>query len=46
MNYKYGKTLISSNLKYNFNKNNPKYSMIRSKFNLELIVYCEDKKIQ
>lgn len=45
MNYKYGKTLISSNLKYNFNKINPKYSKVRDKFNLELVVYCEDKKM-
>lgn len=43
--YDYGKSVISSNFRYEFKNNNIKYAKIKEKFYLELIVYCGRKKM-
>lgn len=43
--YNYGKSIISTNLKYEFNNKNSVYSKILDEFHLELKVYCESKKM-
>lgn len=43
--YDYGSSVISSDLKYEFNNNNSKYEKIGGKFYIELKVYCGNKKI-
>lgn len=44
-NYDYGNSVISSNLRYEFKNNNVKYARVKSKFHVELIVYCGRKKM-
>ena len=44
-NYDYGKSVISSNLRYEFKNNNVKYERIKGRFHVELIVYCGRKKM-
>lgn len=41
--YDYGSSVISTDLKYNFNSNNMKYTMIRDSFWMEVKVYCGRK---
>lgn len=43
--YDYGSSVISSDLKYEFNNNNFNYSKIEGEFLIELKVYCENKKM-
>ncbi|MGN1275598.1 MAG: hypothetical protein ACI4UK_01220 [Floccifex sp.] len=43
--YDYGSSVISSDLKYEFNNNNSKYEKIQKKFYIELKVYCNNKKM-
>lgn len=43
--YNYGKSVISSNLRYNFDTNNPKYAKKINKFYLQITVYCNRKKV-
>ena len=43
--YNYGKSIISSNLKYEFEDKNLKFSKIEEKFFIEIKVYCGRKKM-
>ncbi len=43
--YQYGKSIISSKLRFEFQDNNLKYAKIKEKFQLEIRVYCGRKKI-
>lgn len=43
--YDYGKSVISSDLKYEFKDNNLKYAKIMGKFHIELKVYCGRKRM-
>ena len=43
--YDYGSSVISSDLKYEFNNNNSKYKKIDGEFHVELKIYCDNKKM-
>ena len=43
--YNYGKSIISTDLKYEFDNKNGVYSHVLDEFHLELKVYCERKKM-
>lgn len=43
--YNYGKSVISSNLRYNFDTNNPKYSVSIKEFYLQVTIYYNKKKV-
>ena len=43
--YNYGKSVISSKLRYNFDTNNPKYAKKIEKFYLQVTIYCNKKKV-
>lgn len=43
--YKYGTTIIKSDLKFEFSNENKKFSKILDYFDIELKVYCGKKKI-
>lgn len=41
--YNYGSSIISTDLKHDFTSSNVKYTQIRSKFSVEVKVYCGNK---
>lgn len=41
--YDYGSSVISTDLKFNFNSNNVKYTQLRDIFSVEVKVYCGRK---
>ena len=43
--YNYGKSVISSKLRYNFDTNNPKYASNIEKFYLQVTIYYNKKKV-
>lgn len=43
--YNYGKSVISSKLRYNFDTNNPKYAKNIDKFCMQVTIYCNRKKV-
>lgn len=43
--YNYGKSVISSKLRYNFDTNNPRYASKIDKFCMQITVYCNRKKV-
>lgn len=43
--YNYGKSVISSKLRYKFDDKNPKYATIIKEFSFQVTVYCARKKV-
>ena len=43
--YNYGKSVISSKLRYNFDTNNPKYAKKIENLFLQVTIYCNRKKV-